>query len=348
MSDYVPSAMAAGYVTLDIVSYQGQVWHAAGGTAANVAAILAFMGWSTSITADLGDDVAGREVRDDLKNANVLVDLLRLRPGASTPRLIHEIDDSGHRYRFKCPTCNGLFPMGRPLRKDRALELLELGTKPDVFFFDRLNAGTLLLAEHFASKGSIVIYEPSRPARASLLERALDAATVVKQSNNRYSGLDDLRPRSRQVRIVTEGQHGARFKIGGGAWHHSDAFPSPVVDAGGAGDWTTAALIHMLRPEERRTVKTVGSALRAAQALAALSCGVPGARGLAQQQSADVLIRHAVSLRKRREDLTKGGLGLQATKDLGNQVGQEEVPFRELLPKRREGGAECHTCLQAT
>ena len=348
MSDCVPSALAAGYVTLDIISYRGQVWHAAGGTAGNVAAILAFMGWRTSITADLGDDLAGREVRDDLKNANVSVDLLRLRTGASTPRLIHEIDDSGHRYRFKCPTCYCLFPMGRPLRKDRAFELLELGAKPDVFFFDRLNAGTLLLAEHFASKGSIVIYEPSRPARAALSERALDAATVVKQSNSRYSGLDDLRPRSRQVRIVTEGEQGARFKVGGGAWHHSKAFPYPVVDAGGAGDWTTAALIHMLRLEDRRTVKAVGSALSSAQALAALSCGAPGARGLARQQPADSLIRHALSLKKEHEGLAKGESGLHATKVLENQVGQEKLPPKKLLQNRREGGTECHTCLQPT
>lgn len=346
-SDHAPFVLAAGYVTLDIVNYRGLIWHAAGGTAGNVAAILALMGWRSSIMADVGDDLAGREVRDDLKQANVSVDSLRLRSGTATPRLIHEIDESGHRYHFKCPTCHRSFPMSRPLRKDRARELLQLESKPDVFFFDRLNAGTLLLAEHFASEGSTVIFEPSRPAQSALSERALDAATVVKQSSTRYSGLDDLRPRSRQIRIITEGQNGARFRVGGGAWHHSDAIPYPTVDAGGAGDWTTGALIHMLRLDENLTVKKVGAALRQAQALAALSCGAPGARGLARQQSGHSLIELAKHLERGRKRLTTGETRPQAAvgKSQHNQVA---IPTERLLPKRPKRGSRCHVCLQIT
>lgn len=293
------SVLTAGYVPLDIVSYSGRVWHAAGGTAGNVAAILGFMGWKAAVATDVGDDLAGREIRKDLKKANVVVDYVRLTPGGLTPRLVHEIDSGGHRFRYRCPRCESKFPMSRPLRKDRAIELVGLGLSPDVFFFDRLNAGTIVLAEHFASQGSLVIFEPSRPARSALTERALDVAGVVKYSMDRDSGLDALVPAPRQVWITTGGKEGAEFRIGKGVWHRSPAFSYPIVDTGGAGDWTTAGLIHSLPLGQRLTVRNVGDSLRWAQALAAVSCGAPGARGLARQQSADSVIRAAKFLEQR-------------------------------------------------
>lgn len=296
------SVLAAGYTPLDIVNYRGRVWHAAGGTAGNVAAILGFLGWGSSLVADFGDDLAGRQARGDLKKANVSVELIRLTAGMATPRLVHEINASGHRYLFRCPSCRQRFPMSRPLRTDRAQEVIGSSPTPDVFFFDRLNAGTLLLAEHFASAGSLVVFEPSRPARSDLSARVVKVADVIKQSDDRDAGLENETPMPGQVWIVTDGDRGARFRIGTGVWHSSPCFSYPVVDAGGAGDWTTAGLVHTLPLAERRTVRAVGDALRWAQALAAVSCGAPGARGLARQQSADAVLRAAQFLEQRGEN----------------------------------------------
>lgn len=295
------SVFTAGYVPLDIVSYSGRVWHAAGGTAGNVAAILGFMGWTSAVVADVGDDLAGREIRKDLKKANVSVDFVRLVPASLTPRLVHEIDSVGHRFRYRCPRCRSTLPLSRPLRKDRAIELAAFNLSADVFFFDRLNAGTLVLAEHFAASGSLIMFEPSRPARRELTERALHIADVVKYSMDRDSGLYEYEPGHRQVWIVTGGPKGAKYRVGKGAWHRSPAFSYPVVDTGGAGDWTTAGLIHSLPLGQRLTVRNVGDSLRWAQALAAVSCGAPGARGLARQQSADSVIRAAKFLEQRGE-----------------------------------------------
>jgi fructokinase len=322
------SMVAAGYVPLDIVSFQGRVWHAAGGTAGNVAALLGFLGWNASLVAELGDDDAGKQALRDLKKANVSTDYVRLNKGVRTPRLVHEISGGGHRYLFRCPDCGQSLPSSRPLRTDRALELCMEVAAPDVFFFDRLNAGTLTLAEHFAGNGSLIVFEPSRPARESFTRRAVDVADVIKYANDRDSGLDNIEPANRrQLRVVTAGAAGASYRVGKGAWHESPAFSYPIVDAGGAGDWTTAGLIHAL--PENRTVRAVGDALRWAQALAAVSCGAPGARGLARQQSASTVLRAAQFLEQRRG---------QASPELVEQ------PWKESKVR----GSVCRWCLQVT
>jgi fructokinase len=293
------SVIAAGYAPLDIVSYGGRVWHAAGGTAGNVAAILAFLGWKSALAVDYGDDVAGDRAKRDLQAANVSVRLVRNVAGVRTPRLVHEIDGAGHRYLFKCPSCRTAFPHSRPLRADRAAEIAHGEVAPEVFFFDRVNSGTVLLAEYFASEGSFVVVEPSRPARADLMERAVAAANVVKYADDRDAGLDPSYATAGQLWVVTGGADGTWFRLGLGKWHHSRAFTYPVIDAGGAGDWTTAGLINALDVGRRPTIKTVRDGLAWAQALAAISCGSPGARGLAKNQSAEAVVRAAAFLQQR-------------------------------------------------
>lgn len=292
------SVVSAGYVPMDVVSYRGRVWHAAGGTAGNVAAILSFLGWSGSVAADLGADLAGLRVRRDLQKANVDVDLLRLLPGHFTPRLVHEIDSPAHSYLFRCPTCRRKLPRSRPLPIARAQEILEAVAAPDVFFFDRLNVGTLYLAKAFKSQGSRVFFEPSRSAAPDLMDGAVSVADVIKYADDRPGAMDNAYMPSRgQAVVVTHGQFGARFRVGSSAWHKTLAFSFPVVDSGGAGDWTSAGLLHGIATE-RLTVARVGEALRWGQALAAVSCGAPGARGLARVSSAEAVLQVAQFVHK--------------------------------------------------
>ena len=321
-------ALVAGYVPLDIVCYRGQMWRAAGGTAGNVAAILSFLGWDSRIVADLGDDLAGHEVKRDLMSANVSVDLLRLVKDRKTPRLIHEIGSHGHRYRFSCPSCHRRFPSSRPLLRDRAEELIRMQIQPDVYLFDRLNTGTVLLAEHFANAGSLVIFEPSVRGRLELTERALDSSHIVKRADDRDPGFNSTLARKHQVWIVTNGSEGARFRVGSGTWYRSKSYASSIVDAGGAGDWMTAGLIHVLRSEGSLADAAVRRALRWAQALAAVSCRTPGARGLAHQQSAEAVIHAATSLQD-------------------HQVREGPLRFRENSIARSVSNSTCGTCLQA-
>jgi fructokinase len=293
------SLVAAGYTPLDIVAYNNRVWYAAGGTAGNVAAILSFLGARTSVVADVGGDLAGQRVRRDLQKANVDVSQLRLNPRIRTPRLIHRVTARGHRFEFRCPSCQGSFPPSRPLTIGRAGEVAAGIKVPDVCFVDRLNPGTLLLAEQLHQRGSAVVFEPSRPARDELERRILTIARLVKFAHDRRPDLEHADAMHGQIWIQTRGAAGARYRIGTTKWHSSPAFPYPVIDAGGAGDWTTAGLIHALDLSSRATLSQVGDALRWAQALAAVSCGAPGARGLARQQSAEDVLRTAHFLERR-------------------------------------------------
>lgn len=294
------SVVSAGYAPLDIVSYDGAVWHSAGGTAGNVAAILGFLGWAATLVGPVGDDLAGAAVRSDLQLAGVTMLPAQPVQGFKTPRILHEIVGGSHRYRYSCPECAQRLPSSRPLTARVADEVLALCSAPSVFFFDRLNAGTIRLAERFAQEGSVIVFEPSRPARPDLTDRALAIADVVKQAEDRSDALSDSGGRPGQIWVQTGGTDGSRYRIGRGIWHDSPAFSYPVVDPGGAGDWTTAGLLHALSPDSRWTVSAIGDALRWAQALAAVSCGSPGARGLAKHRSAHAVLAAATSLEERR------------------------------------------------
>lgn len=295
-----PSVLAAGYVPLDIIIYRGRVVHAAGGTAGNVAAILSFLGWKADVAAEIGSDMAGRRVKGDLRRANVDVRFLRSRTSVMTPRVVHEIGPSGHRFLFSCPKCEQRLPSSRPLSIERAHNILCASEVPSVFFFDRLNPGTLVLAETYAESGSLVVFEPSKQGRADLMQRAMNVSDVVKHASDRKVGVDAFGAPKGQIRVVTLGDRGAKFRVGEGSWHHCEAYPYPVVDAGGAGDWTTSGLIQALVRHGSRSVASVGDAMRWAQALAAVSCGAPGARGLARQQSAEMVVRNAQFVEQRR------------------------------------------------
>lgn len=304
----VPTSITtAGYAPLDIVRFQGRRWYSAGGTAGNVAAILGFLGWTSSLIADYGDDAAGRQVAQDLQAANVSLQHARFRPGHGTPRLIHDIDATGHRFSFRCPDCHRSFPRSRPLPLARAAELIERKPSTDVFLFDRCNAGTLLLADYFASQGSLIVYEPSRPVRPDWTRRALQAAHIVKYAADRDSGLTDFAPHRQQAWIVTNGAAGINYRLGTGTGtgtgKRSPAFQYPIVDTAGAGDWTTAGMVHALAGRKPSTMTELTGALHWAQALAAVSCGSPGARGLARQQSAEAVVQAAQFLQARQAPL---------------------------------------------
>src|SRR3954469_20713035 len=140
MSDRV--AVSAGYMPLDIIETGASTWQRAGGTAGNVAAILALLGWRAALAGRIGDDVAGSALCADLDHAGVEKDLLEIETGALTNRLVHEIRPFGHLYRFTCPRCRQALPRSRPLRLAQVDALVGARPRPDVYFFDRANPAT--------------------------------------------------------------------------------------------------------------------------------------------------------------------------------------------------------------
>lgn len=295
-----PVAVCAGYMPLDIIVRGRQVWRRAGGTAGNVSAILAFLGWRSMLAGRVGEDEAGAELVGDLQAAGVDCELLQQDPGGDTNRLVHRIGAPHHRYQYTCPCCDQRLPRSRPLVLSQAEEVVSAVPAPAVYFFDRANVATVRLAELYASAGALIVFEPSTPANARLLQRALAAARIVKSSDEHGpSPKQSPIPRADQVRIVTSGVGGARFRVGDGPWLQFTAHVVPtMVDAAGAGDWMTAAIIDGIARTRARTEEAIGAALEVGQSLAALNCGLPGARALMEHRTRNEVLGLAAKLRE--------------------------------------------------
>lgn len=214
------TVLSVGYMPLDIIERGDRAWQRAGGTAGNVAAILSFLGWQAKLAGRVGDDRAGRALLSDLGAASVDTELVHVDEGALTNRIVHRIRPQGHRYLYSCPNCGQALPRSRPLRLDQVDRVLEACPAPDVFFFDRANAATVLLAERYAHAGATVVFEPSTPANAELVQRAMRAASIVKGSDEHGPELVEAHDSERveQLRVITAGARGARARLGVGRW----------------------------------------------------------------------------------------------------------------------------------
>lgn len=320
-----PSVLCAGYMPLDVIDDGTVPRRRAGGTAGNVAAILAFLGWDAALAGRVGDDDAGDQLLADLMHAGVDCRLVDRDLGAATTRLVHRIAGGEHCYLYTCPHCAQKLPRSRPLTLERLGTVIGARRRPDVYFFDRVNAATIALAEHYAHAGTLVVYEPSTPASASLLQRAIAAATIVKGSVEHGPGLvasyEGGGPG--QLRVITEGSAGARFRLGNGAWHRVGVYEVPVVDASGAGDWTTAGMLHMLAGIPRPTQQEVRDAIEFGHSFAALNCALPGARGLMDGRSRATVLGMATRLRR----------------------GERRLPTPRTMPDRGSFPGDCDWCL---
>jgi fructokinase len=295
--------LCCGYIALDLISYKGRLVRRAGGTAGNVAANLAFLGWQAQVGGVIGNDAAGRALTTDLRRAGVNADELIGRPDSGTPLVVHEINENGHRFWFHCPECGRKFPRYRPLDDTQAEELSER-TQPDVFFFDRASAAMALLAERLRERGTTIVFEPSTQGRDP--ERCAQAAHIVKYSTERAPSVEPLlRNATPRVRIVTDGERGVRAYMEQEELREQ-SFPAHVVDAGGAGDWTTAAFLWRfldgVRPSWSQS--SLGDALRGAQAIAAVSCAYAGARAVSEHLTRDQLLAAARTLVEERVPAT--------------------------------------------
>lgn len=277
--------LCCGYIALDLISYKERLIRRAGGTAGNVACNLSFLGWSAAVGGSVGHDSAGRALQHDLRRCGVSTEQLSLRPEGGTPVVLHEISERGHRFQFHCPECGRRFPKYRPLDEVTARALCEQ-IDVDVFFFDRASVGTAVIAETLRERGTLIVFEPSTQGREP--ERCIRAADVVKFSSERASAVEPLMQSARpRLRVVTDGAKGAHAFVGA-TEIHVPAFPANLVDAGGAGDWTTAGMLWQLVSGQRSwTAPAVKDALRFGQALAAVSCAYPGARSVSEHLSRD-------------------------------------------------------------
>lgn len=283
--------VSAGYMPLDIVRYGGTPYaRRAGGTAGNVAAILSYLGWKSSVVGHIGLDAAGHELISDFDTAGVDTALLECEQGVQTNRLVHNVETTGHSFAFRCPACGSRLPRSRQLSLKLATSALATYPEPEVFFFDRINPGTLLLAESYAKRATVVVFEPSMSASADSLARAMAAADIMKFSDER-ADVSISMAKPRQLRIVTHGVRGLTATLEDNSSRFYPGIPTHVVDTAGAGDWTTAGILTTIIRNKGVDLLRLDDAVRLGQTLAAMCCNFVGARGLMSCRRSDVMTR---------------------------------------------------------
>ena len=292
-----PRVAGTGLVALDAVLGEREghrFW--AGGSCGNVLMILSYLGWRSIPISRLDNDTAGEYVVEDMKRWGVDTSLLQLEPRAETPIIIHQIGRSKegipyHRFSWTCPVCGNWFPGFKPIVLGAANTAVRLVKRSNVFYLDRVSPAAVWLAKTWSAKGALVFFEPSSVRDERLYKEALAIADVFKYSEERGRHLAEVTASVRPtLEIQTLGPEGLRFRTSLGGYSHKrwetlDPYAIETFkDAGGAGDWCSAGLIHALAAHGRSKFRRLSrrkllAGINFSQALAAWSCRFEGARG---------------------------------------------------------------------
>ena len=261
-----------------------------GGTAGNVASILAWYGWHSLPAARLDDSPTGFQIKADLESYGCDTRYVTndAKGGTTIYDITHKTDSEGNRkmsLRAHTPK-GGPFVNHRFWTRQQAKDLFDsLEQMPDVFFFDHCAPGNILLANMLHERGVLVYYEPNEPVDRNFL-RAVEASDIVKFSNQRHPDVSFAEGFTDKLFVQTMNEEGLRFRLRGGDWLTlPPVVNTDVVDGEGAGDWTTSAFInelgrrHRLRFEQVEA-PVVRECLEAAQRVASQSVSYLGAKGL--------------------------------------------------------------------
>jgi fructokinase len=257
--------------------------------------ILSYLGWGAYPVARLNGDDASKQVLSDLGKWGVRLQFAETEPGAETPIVIHKLRQNAagqaiHRFSLNCPYCGAFLPTYKAVLAGAATKVASRIKNPNVFFFDRVSRGALILAKACAEKGALIVFEPSGIGEPALFVEALGLTHVLKYSNERVDNFKEfLRGARPLLEVETLGKNGLRYRgrviAGKSTWHKVKPHKlSQVKDSAGAGDWCTAGIIHRLGQGGLGDFETIGAesiteALAFGQAMAAWTCGYEGARG---------------------------------------------------------------------
>lgn len=300
--------MGTGLIALDVIVTEGDSSDPllfTGGTCGNVLLALSYLGFRVAPICRLREDDAAELIKEEFRTWNVDTKYVSIGEDGSTPVILQTIrsNPSGlqsHTFSWRCPTCGARLPGYKPVLASTAEVIAAEMAPPCVFFFDRVNRGSLILASRAADLGALVVFEPSSVGDQSLFNEAWSLAHIVKYSHERLADIpDSLEFGPNQVlQIETLGGEGLRYRARSGKrsispWKTLEAVRAPeVIDTAGAGDWCTAGLIHRLGRDGAKGFRAVSPAgieagLRFGQALAAWNCGYAGARGGMNRMSSE-------------------------------------------------------------
>lgn len=288
--------LGAGIYNLDtVVQKEGKeenlIVREVGGTCGNIMAILPSMGWTTYPIARLDDSEHGTFIQQDLVRFGANPRFITHTPDGGTTllKVVHKTDKAGNP-KVSVSTSNpkgGRFPNYRFIRMDQAKALLdEMDFIPDVFFFDTASAGHRVLAKALREKGTFVYFEPGNCKEAGFM-KSIAVSDVIKFSDQTLPDVSFTEGYKDKLFIQTLGAQGVRFKLGKEDWIQLPPIPTQVevVDWEGAGDWTTATLLHALSERKLLSLSTLTTAavkevLHVAQQTASRSVAYMGSKGL--------------------------------------------------------------------
>jgi sugar/nucleoside kinase (ribokinase family) len=289
----------------------------AGGSCGNVMTILAYLGWQSYPVARLGLDAQANRLMADLKRWNVHTDFMLREEHGVTPVIIvrlREKEDGTvtRRYEWRHPASGEWLPRYRPVPKKIVAELLSRDLPlAKVFYFDRTEPSSLLLATFMREQGAVVFFEPSSARNKHLLSDCLAVSDIVKYSAERLSEPPhNPISQSPRLEIQTLGEAGLRYRLKlnsttPGPWRRLPSYPVlKMRDTTGCGDWCSAGLISALCRAGRKEFlvleeDAVVEGLQFGQGLAAINCSFNGARGPMYNLSAGRIVKVAQMLLKK-------------------------------------------------
>jgi fructoselysine 6-kinase len=262
-------------------------WQFPGGNALNVAVLARRAGADAGYLGCIGDDPAGRLVRDALAAEGVDTSRLRIRAGANARALI-AYTDGDRRFLGSRPGVRGQYAL-------QAEDFPYIGgfdaTHSSIFSdldaeLSRIRSAAPLLSFDFSSHWTDRVLHRVLPS--------IDIAFLSAPDPDDAAGerlLRDCLSHGAKLAVVTRGARGAMAADRTGVFHQG-ALPTTVVDTLGAGDGFVAGfLLARLRHA------TVPAALRAGAEMAARVCTWHGAFGHAApwdgEQEGIVMREHA-------------------------------------------------------
>ncbi|MDR1768875.1 MAG: ribokinase [Propionibacteriaceae bacterium] len=240
---------------------------ALGGKGANQAVASALAGAPTRFAGCVGDDAAGRFLRDQLSGYGVGVDDLRVVAEAGSGRALILIEDGGENSIVVESGANHLVDAGAGVRLVEALPADSVV----------LTQGELLpvvidaVAAACAARGLRFVLNLAPPAGVSAQTLAVADPLVVNEIEAAQVGIDaaafaageSVAYPSRSL-VVTLGRAGSALSEAGGAVETVASHAVPVVDTTGAGDAFVGTLVAGLARGD-----SMGGAARLASAAAA-------------------------------------------------------------------------------
>lgn len=294
-----PIWIGTGLVALDIIIddiNNSPEQLLSGGSCGNVSSIMSYLGFESYVISRLKDNLATKAIVRDLKKWNVQTKLTTVTSDGSTPIIIqrnkkNKLGEPIHKFEFKDPFDGTWLPNYKPVLSADVPEIVKKTSEPVIYYFDRINRGSIDFAKYYKSKGALIYFEPSSIGEMRLFEECLQVADIIKFSVDRIGNYSELFPVQRvPLEIQTQGDKGISYRFSHSLkekkWVNLKGFSiSGLVDASGAGDWMSSGLLTKVGKQGLKGFRNtdrikIAEALKFGQALGSLNCFFTGARGL--------------------------------------------------------------------